>query len=114
MGSRKTFFQFTRMIAWAAAFARKENALCLRRRLHYPIALEGARKLKEIFHIYAEADPAGELQHGPAALVTEQMPVVTVGPDDCLIETLKSNLQEVRARADQCCVFGDAHPHIAI
>ncbi|MGI4902671.1 MAG: glutamine--fructose-6-phosphate transaminase (isomerizing), partial [Janthinobacterium lividum] len=86
------------IIAWAEQFALKENALFLGRGLHYPIALEGALKLKEISYIHAEAYPAGELKHGPLALVTESMPVVTVAPNDALLEKLKSNMQEVRAR----------------
>ena len=101
------------IIAWADAFARKENALFLGRGLHYPIALEGALKLKEISYIHAEAYPAGELKHGPLALVTEDMPVVTVAPNDALIEKLKSNMQEVRARGGQLYVFADADSHIA-
>jgi glucosamine--fructose-6-phosphate aminotransferase (isomerizing) len=96
------------IIAWAEAFARKEHALFLGRGLHYPIALEGALKLKEISYIHAEAYPAGELKHGPLALVTEEMPVVTVAPNDTLIEKLKSNMQEVRARGGQLYVFADA------
>ncbi len=96
------------IIAWAEEFARKENALFLGRGLHYPIALEGALKLKEISYIHAEAYPAGELKHGPLALVTEDMPVVTVAPNDTLIEKLKSNMQEVRARGGQLYVFADA------
>jgi len=94
--------------AWAEAFARKENVLFLGRGLHYPIALEGALKLKEITYIHAEAYAAGELKHGPLALVTEEMPVVTVAPNDALIEKLKSNMQEVRARGGQLYVFADA------
>ena len=101
------------IIAWADAFARKENALFLGRGLHYPIALEGALKLKESSYIHAEAYPAGELKHGPLALVTEEMPVVTVAPNDALIEKLKSNMQEVRARGGQLYVFADADSHIA-
>ena len=89
------------IIAWAEAFARKENALFLGRGLHYPIALEGALKLKEISYIHAEAYPAGELKHGPLALVTEEMPVVTIAPNDPMIEKLKSNMQEVRARGGE-------------
>ncbi len=100
------------IIAWAEAFARKENALFLGRGLHYPIALEGALKLKEITYIHAEAYPAGELKHGPLALVTEAMPVVTVAPNDTLLEKLKSNMQEVRARGGQLYVFADAGSHI--
>ena len=100
------------IIAWADAFARKENALFLGRGLHYPIALEGALKLKEISYIHAEAYPAGELKHGPLALVTEEMPVVTIAPNDTLIEKLKSNMQEVRARGGQLYVFADADSRI--
>jgi glucosamine--fructose-6-phosphate aminotransferase (isomerizing) len=101
------------VIAWSELFARKENALFLGRGLHYPIALEGALKLKEISYIHAEAYPAGELKHGPLALVTEAMPVVTVAPNDALAEKLKSNMMEVRARGGQLFVFADADTHIA-
>ena len=100
------------VVAWSEAFARKENALFLGRGLHYPIALEGALKLKEISYIHAEAYPAGELKHGPLALVTAEMPVVTVAPNDALLEKLKSNLQEVRARGGELFVFADADTHI--
>jgi len=100
------------IIAWAEQFARREHALFLGRGLHYPIALEGALKLKEISYIHAEAYPAGELKHGPLALVTEQMPVVTVAPNDALLEKLKSNMQEVRARGGELYVFADADSHI--
>ncbi len=100
------------IIAWAEAFASKEHALFLGRGLHYPIALEGALKLKEITYIHAEAYPAGELKHGPLALVTEAMPVVTVAPNDAMLEKLKSNMQEVRARCGQLYVFADAGSHI--
>ena len=100
------------VIAWAEEFARKENALFLGRGLHYPIALEGALKLKEISYIHAEAYPAGELKHGPLALVTSEMPVVTVAPNDTLLEKLKSNLQEVRARGGELFVFADADTRI--
>ena len=100
------------VIAWAEEFARKENALFLGRGLHYPIALEGALKLKEISYIHAEAYPAGELKHGPLALVTAEMPVVTVAPNDALLEKLKSNLQEVRARGGELFVFADADTRI--
>jgi glutamine---fructose-6-phosphate transaminase (isomerizing) len=86
------------VIAWSEDFARKENALFLGRGLHYPIALEGALKLKEISYIHAEAYPAGELKHGPLALVTAEMPVVTIAPNDAMVDKLKSNMQEVRAR----------------
>ena len=102
------------VIAWSEDFARKEHALFLGRGLHYPIALEGALKLKEISYIHAEAYPAGELKHGPLALVTDQMPVVTVAPNDALLEKLKSNLQEVRARGGQLYVFADDDTHIAV
>ncbi len=100
------------IIAWSEIFARKENALFLGRGLHYPIALEGALKLKEISYIHAEAYPAGELKHGPLALVTEAMPVVTVAPNDRLLEKLKSNMMEVRARGGQLFVCADADTHI--
>ena len=100
------------VISWAQEFARKENALFLGRGLHYPIAQEGALKLKEISYIHAEAYPAGELKHGPLALVTAQMPVVTVAPNDALLEKLKSNLQEVRARGGELFVFADADSRI--
>ncbi|MET3230406.1 UNVERIFIED_ORG: glucosamine--fructose-6-phosphate aminotransferase (isomerizing) [Burkholderia sp. 1263] len=100
------------IIAWSEEFLRKEHALFLGRGLHYPIALEGALKLKEISYIHAEAYPAGELKHGPLALVTEAMPVVTVAPNDALLEKLKSNIQEVRARGGQLFVFADADTKI--
>jgi glucosamine--fructose-6-phosphate aminotransferase (isomerizing) len=100
------------IIAWAEDFARKENALFLGRGMHYPIALEGALKLKEISYIHAEAYPAGELKHGPLALVTEEMPVVTIAPNDALLEKLKSNMQEVRARGGQLYVFADVDSRI--
>jgi len=100
------------VIAWAQDFASKENALFLGRGLHYPIALEGALKLKEISYIHAEAYPAGELKHGPLALVTSAMPVVTVAPNDALLEKLKSNLQEVRARGGVLYVLADADTRI--
>ena len=95
------------IIAWAEKFARKEHALFLGRGMHYPIAMEGALKLKEISYIHAEAYPAGELKHGPLALVDENMPVVTIAPNDELIEKLKSNMQEVRARGGELYVFAD-------
>ena len=95
------------IIAWSDAFAKCENALFLGRGLHYPIALEGALKLKEISYIHAEAYPAGELKHGPLALVTDKMPVVTVAPKDELLEKLKSNMQEVKARGGMLYVFAD-------
>jgi glucosamine--fructose-6-phosphate aminotransferase (isomerizing) len=97
---------------WAEQFTRRDNALFLGRGLHYPIALEGALKLKEISYIHAEAYPAGELKHGPLALVTDAMPVITVAPNDALLEKLKSNMQEVRARGGELYVFADADTHI--
>jgi glutamine---fructose-6-phosphate transaminase (isomerizing) len=96
------------VVRWAEDFARMDNALFLGRGLHYPIALEGALKLKEISYIHAEAYPAGELKHGPLALVTSAMPVVTVAPNDSLLEKLKSNMQEVRARGGVLYVLADA------
>ena len=100
------------VISWAEDFARMDNALFLGRGLHYPIALEGALKLKEISYIHAEAYPAGELKHGPLALVTSAMPVVTVAPNDTLLEKLKSNMQEVRARGGVLYVLADADTRI--
>ena len=96
----------------AGQFANKQHALFLGRGLHYPIALEGALKLKEISYIHAEAYPAGELKHGPLALVDKDMPVISVAPNDALLEKLKSNLQEVRARGGELYVFADADTHI--
>ena len=100
------------IIAWSDAFAKCENALFLGRGLHYPIALEGALKLKEISYIHAEAYPAGELKHGPLALVADKMPVVTVAPNDALLEKLKSNMQEVKARGGKLYVFADQDTEI--
>ncbi len=100
------------LISWAEEFAQRENALFLGRGIHYPIALEGALKLKEISYIHAEAYPAGELKHGPLALVTSAMPVVTVAPNDALLEKLKSNMQEVRARGGVLYVLADADTQI--
>ncbi|MDO9483882.1 MAG: glutamine--fructose-6-phosphate transaminase (isomerizing), partial [Hydrogenophaga sp.] len=100
------------VISWSEDFARMDNALFLGRGLHYPIALEGALKLKEISYIHAEAYPAGELKHGPLALVTSAMPVVTVAPNDALLEKLKSNMQEVRARGGVLYVLADADTRI--
>jgi len=100
------------VISWAEDFAGKEHALFLGRGLHYPIALEGALKLKEITYIHAEAYAAGELKHGPLALVTSEMPVVTVAPNDALLEKLKSNMQEVRARGGVLYVLADADTRI--
>jgi len=97
---------------WAARFAGKQHALFLGRGIHYPIALEGALKLKEISYIHAEAYAAGELKHGPLALVDRDMPVVAVAPGDALLEKLKSNLQEVRARGGQLYVFADRQTRI--
>ncbi len=98
---------------WAERFADKQHALFLGRGMHYPIAMEGALKLKEISYIHAEAYPAGELKHGPLALVDKDMPVVAIAPNDTLLEKLKSNLQEVRARGGELYVFADANTHIA-
>jgi glucosamine--fructose-6-phosphate aminotransferase (isomerizing) len=100
------------VMAWSEDFAKMENALFLGRGMHYPIALEGALKLKEISYIHAEAYPAGELKHGPLALVTSDMPVVTVAPNDALLEKLKSNLHEVRARGGVLYVLADADTRI--
>ena len=96
---------------WAKSFADKEHALFLGRGVHYPIALEGALKLKEISYIHAEAYPAGELKHGPLALVDNNMPVVVIAPNDALLEKVKSNMQEVRARGGELFVFADADSH---
>jgi len=96
----------------AEQFANKQNALFLGRGMHYPIAMEGSLKLKEISYIHAEAYPAGELKHGPLALVDKDMPVISVAPNDVLLEKLKSNLQEVRARGGELFVFADADTHI--
>ena len=93
---------------WAEKFTPKQHALFLGRGMHYPIALEGALKLKEISYIHAEAYPAGELKHGPLALVDEAMPVVVIAPNDALLEKVKSNIQEVRARGGEMFVFADA------
>lgn len=92
---------------WARVFAARQNALFLGRGVHYPIALEGALKLKEISYIHAEAYPAGELKHGPLALVDDTMPVVVIAPNDALLEKVKSNMQEVRARGGELFVFAD-------
>ncbi|WP_374607800.1 glutamine--fructose-6-phosphate transaminase (isomerizing) [Thermomonas sp.] len=96
---------------WAEKFAPKQHALFLGRGMHYPIALEGALKLKEISYIHAEAYPAGELKHGPLALVDEDMPVGVIAPNDALLEKVKSNIQEVRARGGEMFVFADADSH---
>ncbi len=92
---------------WAKRFATKHHTLFLGRGVHFPIAMEGALKLKEVTYIHAEAYAAGELKHGPLALVDSDMPVVVVAPNDALIEKLKSNLQEVRARGGELFVFAD-------
>ncbi len=98
---------------WAERFAVKHHALFLGRGLHYPIALEGALKLKEISYIHAEAYPAGELKHGPLALVDRDMPVVVIAPNDTLLEKVKSNMQEVHARGGELYVFADLDSHFA-
>ena len=99
------------IVAWSERFAPKQHALFLGRGMHYPIALEGALKLKEISYIHAEAYPAGELKHGPLALVDSDMPVVVIAPNDSLLEKVKSNIQEVRARGGEMFVFADADSH---
>jgi glutamine---fructose-6-phosphate transaminase (isomerizing) len=96
---------------WAARFGDKEHALFLGRGVHFPIAMEGALKLKEISYIHAEAYPAGELKHGPLALVDSNMPVVVIAPNDALLEKVKSNMQEVKARGGELFVFADADSH---
>jgi glucosamine--fructose-6-phosphate aminotransferase (isomerizing) len=93
---------------WSQRFANKQHALFLGRGHHYPIAMEGALKLKEISYIHAEAYPAGELKHGPLALVDAEMPVISIAPNDTLLEKLKSNLKEVAARGGELYVFADA------
>ena len=100
------------LMQWAESFSKKDNALFLGRGIHYPVALEGALKLKEISYIHAEAYPVGELKHGPLALVTAAMPVVVVAPNDELIDKLKSNMQEVRARGGELYVLADADSNI--
>ena len=100
------------ILEWAKIFAGKQHALFLGRGIHYPIALEGALKLKEISYIHAEAYPAGELKHGPLALVDKDMPVVVIAPNDALLEKVKSNMQEVRARGGQLFVFADLDSHL--
>jgi glucosamine--fructose-6-phosphate aminotransferase (isomerizing) len=97
--------------AWAERFAQRDHALFLGRGIHYPVALEGALKLKEISYIHAEAYPAGELKHGPLALVDASMPVVVIAPNDSLLEKVKSNMQEVRARGGELYVFADLDSH---
>ena len=98
---------------WAKRFGDKEHALFLGRGVHYPIAMEGALKLKEISYIHAEAYPAGELKHGPLALVDNNMPVVVIAPNDTLLEKVKSNMQEVKARGGELFVFADADSHFS-
>lgn len=93
--------------SWSSKFADKSSALFLGRGIHYPIALEGALKLKEITYIHAEAYPAGELKHGPLALVDENMPVVVIAPNDSLLDKVKANMQEVSARGGELFVFTD-------
>jgi glucosamine--fructose-6-phosphate aminotransferase (isomerizing) len=102
-----------RVSGWAAEFAQREHALFLGRGIHYPIAMEGALKLKEISYIHAEAYPAGELKHGPLALVDHGMPVIAIAPKNGLLEKLKSNLQEVHARGGQLHVMADEDTRIA-
>jgi glucosamine--fructose-6-phosphate aminotransferase (isomerizing) len=101
------------IVEWATVFACKEHALFLGRGVHYPIAMEGALKLKEISYIHAEAYAAGELKHGPLALVDAKMPVIAVAPRDTLLEKLKSNLQEVHARGGELYILADQDTHIA-
>jgi len=101
------------ILEWAKVFAGKQHALFLGRGIHYPIALEGALKLKEISYIHAEAYPAGELKHGPLALVDRNMPVVVIAPNDALLEKVKSNMQEVRARGGELFVFADMDSHFS-
>jgi glucosamine--fructose-6-phosphate aminotransferase (isomerizing) len=101
------------IMAWAEELHRKENALFLGRGLHFPVALEGALKLKEISYIHAEGYPAGELKHGPLALVTEAMPVIVTAPNDVLLDKLKSNMQEVHARGGQLYVIADADTQLS-
>ena len=95
------------LAVWAKEFATKPSALYLGRGIHYPIALEGALKLKELTYIHAEAYPAGELKHGPLALVDENMPVVVIAPNDKLLDKVKANMQEVGARGGELFVLSD-------
>jgi len=97
---------------WSAQFSMRHHALFLGRGIHYPIAMEGALKLKEISYIHAEAYPAGELKHGPLALVDTHMPVIAIAPRGTLLEKLKSNMQEVRARGGELYVFADEDAHL--
>jgi glucosamine--fructose-6-phosphate aminotransferase (isomerizing) len=101
------------IMGWSEALTRKENILFLGRGMHYPIALEGALKMKEISYIHAEAYAAGELKHGPLALVSDEMPVVAVAPNDRLLEKLRSNMHEVSARNGRLFVFADVDCGIA-
>ena len=101
-----------KIMGWANTIAKKHNALFLGRGIHYPIALEGALKLKEVSYIHAEGYPAGELKHGPLALVDGDTPVVAVAPNDALLEKLKSNLSEVHARGGELYVFADADSNL--
>ena len=101
-----------RILELSEQFADKEHALFLGRGVQYPVAMEGALKLKEISYIHAEAYPAGELKHGPLALVDSDMPVIAVAPNDSLLEKLKSNLEEVHARGGQLYVFADANSRV--
>jgi glucosamine--fructose-6-phosphate aminotransferase (isomerizing) len=98
---------------WARKFARCEHALFLGRGVHHPIAMEGALKLKEVSYIHAEAYAAGELKHGPLALVDARMPVIAIAPRDALLEKLKSNLQEVRARGGELYIMADQDTELA-
>jgi glutamine---fructose-6-phosphate transaminase (isomerizing) len=95
------------ILVWAKRFSTKDHALFLGRGIHWPIAMEGALKLKEITYIHAEAYAAGELKHGPLALVDKNMPVIAVAPSDALLEKVRSNLQEVRARGGELFVLAD-------
>src|SRR4029079_5263510 len=97
---------------WAQVIVRHDHALFLGRGIHYPIAMEGALKLKEISYVHAEAYAAGELKHGPLALVDKNMPVIAIAPKDALFEKLKSNLQEVRARGGELYVLADQNAHL--
>ena len=96
----------------AKDFADKDHALFLGRGMQYPVALEGALKLKEISYIHAEGYPAGELKHGPIALIDKHVPIIAVAPNDKLLDKLKANLQEVRARGGQLYVFADKHANL--
>ncbi len=109
---QKALMHETAIEQLAQSFADKQNALFLGRGTMYPIAMEGALKLKEISYIHAEAYPAGELKHGPLALIDEKMPVIAIAPHDDLLEKLKSNLQEVKARGGQMIVFEDEKSNI--